>query len=199
VPIPAGTAELILLDSLGRIAEISPLAQITAPADPELSWRSTISVLIRAAGPQDVSVLVRLRLANAQHHVELDPAVHRLPDAGAVHNYFTDRLRSGEDELILLAEMDDHEVAGMAEIVVRPDPPEHQILIPRRVAEVHTVILEGHRGRGVGNALLAAVEKIAQTRGVAVLLPVIFAPNDDAARFYTSAGFGPMACCSPRS
>lgn len=56
---------------------------------------------------------------------------------------------------------------------------------------VTTVILEGHRGRGVGKALLAAAEKIAQARGVAVLLAVIFAPNDDAARLYTSAGFGP--------
>ena len=150
-----------------------------------------MSVLIRAAGPPDVLALVRLRLANAQQHVELGPTVHRLPDAGAVRDYFTDRLRSGEDELILLAEMDDGEVAGMAEIVVRPDPPEYQILIPRRVAEVHTVVLDGHRGRGVGKALLAAAEKIAQARRVAVLLAVIFAPNDDAVAFYISAGFGP--------
>lgn len=150
-----------------------------------------MSVRIRAAGPQDVSALVRLRLANARHHVDLGPTVHRVPDAGAVHGYFTDRLRDGEDELLLLAEVDDDEVVGMAEIVVRPDPPEHQILIPRRVAEVHTVTLDAHRGQGVGKALLAAAEKVAHTRGVAVLLAVIFAPNDDAARFSTSAGFGP--------
>jgi GNAT superfamily N-acetyltransferase len=150
-----------------------------------------MSVRIRAAGLQDVSALVRLRLVNARHHVDLGPKVHRLPEAGAVHGYFTDRLRGGEDELILLAETDDDEVAGMAEIVVRPDPPEHQIVIPRRVAEVHTVIQDVHRGRGVGKALLAAAEKVAQARGVAVLLAVIFAPNEDAARFYTSAGFGP--------
>jgi hypothetical protein len=99
-----------------------------------------MSVRIRAAGPQDVTALVRLRLANAQHHVELGPRVHRLPDTGAVRAYFTDRLRGGEDGLILLAEVDDDEVVGMAEIVVRPDPPAHQILVPRRVAEVHTVI-----------------------------------------------------------
>ena len=56
---------------------------------------------------------------------------------------------------------------------------------------MHTVTLDAHRGQGVGKALLAAAEKVAHTRGVAVLLAVIFAPNDDAARFYTSAGFGP--------
>jgi GNAT superfamily N-acetyltransferase len=78
-----------------------------------------------------------------------------------------------------------------AEIVVRPDSPEHKILIPRRVAEVLTVVLDGRRGQGLGKALLAAAEKVAHACGVTVLLAVIFAPNDDAAGFYTSAGFGP--------
>ena len=150
-----------------------------------------MSVRIRHAGPNDVSALVRLRMANAQHHVDLGPKVHRLPDTDAVHGYFTDRLRRGEDGLILLAELEDDEVAGMAEIHIRPDPAQHQILIPRRVAEVHTVVLDTHRGRGVGTELLAAVEHVARARGVVALIAVIFAPNDDAARFYTSAGFGP--------
>jgi GNAT superfamily N-acetyltransferase len=131
-----------------------------------------------------------LRTANAQHHVELGPSVHRLPDGDAVRGYFESRLRGGQDDLLLMAELDG-EVAGMAEVVPRPAPPDHQILIPRATAEVHTVVLDHHRGRGVGQALLSAAEWVARDRGVEFLVAVIFAPNEDAVGFYySSVGFG---------
>jgi len=78
----------------------------------------------------------------------------------------------------------------MAELVTMPDPPDHQILVPRRAAQIHTVVLDGHRGKGVGKALVAAAERSAADRGVAILIAGIFAPNTDAIRFYTRAGFG---------
>lgn len=46
-------------------------------------------------------------------------------------------------------------VAGMTELVIRSEPPpDHQILVPRPLAEVHTVVLERFRGRGIGTALV---------------------------------------------
>jgi GNAT superfamily N-acetyltransferase len=149
-----------------------------------------VTVLTRSAGPADVPALVELRCSNAEHHVRLGPAAHRVPDRDSVRRYFESRLSDGPDDLLLVAETAGT-TAGMAEVVLRPEPPDHQILVPRRTAEVHTVVLDSHRGLGVGRALLAAAEQIATDRGVELLLAVVFAPNRDAVGFYTSAGFGP--------
>lgn len=147
-------------------------------------------ILVRAAEREDVPALVRLRLANAERHVQLDPVIYRVPDIEAVHRHFEEVLAAESRVLILVAEVAG-EVVGTVEIVLLPDPPDHQILAPRRAAEIHTVVLDGHRGKGLGAALLMAAEKAAAERGVQVVYAGIFAPNKGAVRFYSSVGFGP--------
>ncbi|MFE0459675.1 GNAT family N-acetyltransferase [Kitasatospora sp. NPDC058965] len=149
-----------------------------------------MSILIRAAERDDVPALVRLRLANAERHVQLDPGIYRVPDVEAVRRHFEEVLSTGSEVVVLVAEAAG-EAAGMVEVVLLADPPDHQILAPRRAAEVHTVVLDGHRGAGVGSALLAAAEQAAVERGVSILYAGIFASNQGAVRFYSSAGFGP--------
>jgi GNAT superfamily N-acetyltransferase len=143
--------------------------------------------MIRPAEHRDVSALVRLRLVNAERHVELAPDLFRLPDVDAVRRYFEQVWASG---LISVAEVDG-EVVGMAEVVLLADPPEHQILVPRRSADIHTVVLDGHRGRGIGAALVAAAERVAARHGATVTFANIFATNERAVAFYSAAGFGP--------
>ena len=108
-----------------------------------------VRILVRAARSEDTSGLVQLRLANAERHIELDPAAHRLPDAGAVRRYFQDVLAAPAtgDVLMLVAEASG-QVVAMAEVAMLPEPPDHQILVPRRAAQIHTVVLDGHRGKG---------------------------------------------------
>ena len=149
-----------------------------------------MSIPVRAARREDVPALVRLRLANAERHVHLAPHLYRLPDERAVREHFEEVLADGSGTLISVAEAAG-EVVGMVEVVPLTDPPAHQILIPRRAAEVHTVVLDGHRGRGVGTALLAAAERTAAERGVRVLYAGIFTPNTDAVGFYSAAGYTP--------
>ncbi|HEX7308093.1 GNAT family N-acetyltransferase [Lentzea sp.] len=145
-------------------------------------------MVIRPAERRDVPALVELRLANAERHVELDPGLFRVPDVRAVRRYFEDVVGHA---LISVAELDG-EVVGMTEVVLIPhDPPDHQILAPRRTADVHTVVLDGHRGRGVGAALVAEAERLAAAHGVELVFANIFAPNDKAHAFYSRAGFGP--------
>ncbi|MEU4767861.1 GNAT family N-acetyltransferase [Actinosynnema sp. NPDC023794] len=149
-----------------------------------------MTITVRAAAREDVPALVRLRLANAEQHIRLDPAVYRLPEADVVRQHFEDVLSGGSDVLVLVADVDG-EVAGMAELVPLPDPPAHQIAVPRPAADVHTVVLHAHRGRGVGKALLAGVERAASARGVTALHAGVLTLNEDAVRFYASAGYGP--------
>ncbi|HUQ60075.1 GNAT family N-acetyltransferase [Lentzea sp.] len=144
--------------------------------------------LIRPAERGDVPALVRLRLANAERHVELDPELFRIPDETAVRGYFEDVVGRA---LISVAELDG-EVVGMAEVVPLPGgSPDHQILVPRRAADVHTVVLDGYRGRGLGAALVAEAERVAAAHGVSLVFANIFATNEEALAFYSGAGFGP--------
>lgn len=144
--------------------------------------------LIRPAHSDDLPALVRLRLANAQRHIDLDPSIHRLPDAAAVRQYFSDTLNNPAGPPILVAEVSG-EVAGMVELVIAPPAPDHQILTPRRTAQIHTVILPDYRGMGIGTALVHAAEEQAAGYGVSLLIAPIFAPNASAVNFYTAAGF----------
>jgi ribosomal protein S18 acetylase RimI-like enzyme len=151
----------------------------------------TVAMVIRVARADDVPALVRLRMANAERHARLDPAGHRLPEADAVRRYFEELLdgSAGANILVLVAEVSGT-VAGMTELVMVPAPPDHQILTPRRLAHVHTVVLERYRGNGIGKALVAAAERHAAERGVSLLLAPILASNTEAVGFYSRAGFG---------
>lgn len=142
---------------------------------------------IRPAGRADVPALVRLRLANAERHVELAPDLFRVPDAAVVRRHFEQII---DYALISVAEVAG-EVVGMVEVVPLIDPPDHQILVPRRAADVHTVVLAGHRGQGIGAALVAEAQRIAAAHGVTIIYANIFATNDDALGFYAKSGFGP--------
>ncbi|WP_377267827.1 GNAT family N-acetyltransferase [Peterkaempfera sp. SMS 1(5)a] len=149
-----------------------------------------MSILVRTAELRDVPALVRLRIANAERHIQLAPDIYRVPDAKAVRKYFEEVVSDGSKVLIPVAEVAG-EVVGMAEVVMLAEPPGHQILVPRRGADIHTVVLDGHRGQGVGAALVAAAQRAAVDRGVSILYAGIFAPNEDAVGFYSAAGFGP--------
>jgi GNAT superfamily N-acetyltransferase len=144
-------------------------------------------MLTRPAGRADIPALVRLRLVNAERHVELDPSLFRVPSADAVREHFE---KIFDSALITVAEVGG-EVVGMAEVVPLPPPPDHQILVPRRAADVHTVVLDGFRGRGIGKALVAAAQEVATAHGAWTLNALIFTTNEEAVAFYSESGFGP--------
>lgn len=148
-------------------------------------------VSVREARAGDVPALIRLRRANAERHLALDPDAYRIPDEGVVRSYFEDVLSRGAASGVLVAVAERvGEVIGMVEVVMMPEPPEHQILVPRRAAQVHTVVLEGHRECGAGSALLAFAERDAAAHEVTHLYAGILAANAGAVRFYSAHGFG---------
>ncbi|SCG53264.1 Acetyltransferase (GNAT) family protein [Micromonospora echinaurantiaca] len=131
-----------------------------------------------------------MRLANAEAHLALDAATYRVPQGDAVARHFAAMLtdEAGRDG-VLVAEGHDGQVVGMVEVLRHSDPPDHQILRPEPSAQVHTVVLPGARGLGVGSALIAAAERWASDRGITYLLAGIYHRNVDAVRFYSRHGY----------
>lgn len=143
---------------------------------------------VRSARPEDVDALADLRLENAHVHVVLDPSVYRVPDRAAVKHHFAESVGSTEGGWLAVAEVEGR-VVGMVEVLPAAEPPEHQILLPTTSAHVHSVVLLGHRRRGVGRALLAAAEQWALQHGVEHLVAGIHASNTAGLSFYEKRGY----------
>jgi GNAT superfamily N-acetyltransferase len=149
-----------------------------------------VPVVVRAALPGDVDALVRLRLENGRVHAALDPGLYRVPDPEAVRAAFVRALSNPEGATgALLAAVARSEVVGMAEVVPRPSPPEHQILVPIATADIHIVVDPQARGTGTGTALREAAEEWALSMGIVQLVAPIHHRNAPALRFYGAAGF----------
>jgi len=92
-----------------------------------------------------------------------------------------------EDRLVLAAE-DDGEVVGMAYAETR---------VPSRFSDERAlelfgvVVRAGHRGRGVGRALVAEAARFAKERSVGFIELKSFWPNKESIAFWQALGFNP--------
>ncbi|GAA3198833.1 GNAT family N-acetyltransferase [Dactylosporangium siamense] len=144
---------------------------------------------VRPATPADIDVLVRLRVANAEAHIALEPAIYRVPDEAAVRRHFAAVLAGAAGRhAVLVAEVAGR-VVGMVEVIRSPEPPDHQILRPESSAQIHTVVADDARGRGVGSALVIAAQRWAVAAGIAHLSAGIHHRNAGAVRFYGRHGY----------
>jgi len=57
----------------------------------------------------------------------------------------------------------------------------------------NVVVLDPHRGAGVGRAITAELARFARARGLARAMIRTFAANDDARGFWSDLGFEPLA------
>ncbi|MFI6238080.1 GNAT family N-acetyltransferase [Micromonospora sp. NPDC050784] len=146
---------------------------------------------VRPASLADVPALVALRLANAKAHLALDPDVYRLPQREAVIEHFTAVLSEATGRNAVLVAEQGGQVVGMVEVLRLPEPPAHQILRPEPSAQIHTVVLDEARGRGVGSALLDAADRWAAEHGLSYLSAGIHHHNAGAVRFYRRHGYAP--------
>lgn len=130
-------------------------------------------------------------MANAEAHLALDPDTYRLPQREAVIEHFTAVLSDATARNAVLVAEQGGQVVGMVEVLRLPEPPAHQILRPEPSAQIHTVVLDEARGRGVGSALLDAAGRWAVEHGLSYLSAGIHHRNASAVRFYRRHGYEP--------
>jgi GNAT superfamily N-acetyltransferase len=146
-------------------------------------------VVIRPAAFEDLDELLEIYLSSARHHVELDPAHYRVPDAAAAAERLRGIVDDGGRMSGYLAAIVDGRVVGSVSIVLLPPPPDGSMMAPAPSAEVGIAVREDARDAGVGSALMAASEAWAAERGVRVILLDMSARNVAAQRFYERLGY----------
>jgi RimJ/RimL family protein N-acetyltransferase len=154
---------------------------VTGPAEPPFR--------IRTARPEDLEGVVDVYLSLARHHAELEPAAYRVPDRDEARARFrTDVDDPDERNLHLVAEADG-QVIGQLDAFAQPPPTPGSMRVGVRSVSIGIAVVDEWRGRGVGTALLAAVENWARHAGVEAIVLDVATPNDAAARLYERLGY----------
>ena len=90
---------------------------------------------------------------------------------------------------VLFLAVEDERIAGHAICETEHGGSPTWVWLQDVLALVDLVVLPEFRGRGIGAALMAAVEAEGRKRGVAALDLAVVAPNTGARRFYERHGF----------
>jgi GNAT superfamily N-acetyltransferase len=144
-------------------------------------------VRVRQANPQDVPALVALfqELDSMQRDWRVftprpgfyDEVGHKYREAMRMH-----------DAVVLVAEHEDGDIVGMAY---------GEVNVPSRFSDERAleisgvVVRAGHRGRGVGRALVREAARFASTHAVPWVTLKTFAPNEGSTAFWEGLGFTP--------
>jgi ribosomal protein S18 acetylase RimI-like enzyme len=143
-------------------------------------------VMVRLAQPDDVPALVDLfheldRLQREWRVFTPRPGFYAEVEAQYRH-------AMEHNASIVLAADDGGEIVGMAYAEIRA---------PSRASDEQAielssvVVRSGHRGRGVGRALVREVARFAAERGIHWIELKTFAPNQQAMEFWRGLGFSP--------
>jgi len=142
---------------------------------------------VRAAGHDDIPALIRLNAEVQALHIAAEPDRYRVTAAEEVEAWFRMELRD-EAVVALLAE-DETGPVGYA-MVRLADSPGHAFALPRRSALVNQLgVAPAARRRGIGRALMAAVEAQARAWAAADVVLDVVGFNLDALAFYRAAGY----------
>jgi ribosomal protein S18 acetylase RimI-like enzyme len=140
------------------------------------------------AGPERLDAVEPLWQALAAHHGAMTPAglPVRPPEEGWPMRRERYRRALDDGAVLFLAE-DGDDVVGYA--FARPGTAPETLAIERPL-EVETVaVLPAARGRGIGTALMDAVDAWARERGIEHLMISVRTANDGARRLYERRGF----------
>jgi ribosomal protein S18 acetylase RimI-like enzyme len=132
------------------------------------------------ADPRDAAAVVDLLDAYAR-----DPMGGGAPLEDSVKARLVGDLAANPHAFSLIAQLDDAPV-GLANCFMG-----YSTFAAAPLVNIHDfAVLPGHRGAGIGRALLAAVEAEALKRGAIKITLEVLSGNDPAKRLYAANGFG---------
>ncbi len=145
------------------------------------------------AGSERIADLQPLWESLSRHHAEVAPElaevlgeVRAAQDSWEVRRALYEEWLAGPDAFALIAEEDSAPV-GYAVVQVRG--PEETWATGDRVAELQTLaVLPGHRGRGIGTALVERMHEELGPMDVGHFVVAVIASNADSVRFYERLG-----------
>ena len=145
---------------------------------------SRCAVLVREADPTDVDALLRVWSPDVREGAaDLAPSVR--PEAQAS----VARIAADPDQRLLVAAVDG-KVVGAVHLVRAGLSPVH---CESAVHVTHLHVLEAHRRRGVGRALMEAVVSWAEAKDTVHVIAAASAGSRDANRFMARLGLGQVA------
>ena len=146
------------------------------------------SLRVRAATEGDIPHLVGLNRLVQDLHVAAHPDVFRLSsDLPGIEDFFSKSI-SDTNQHVLIAEVEGVDVGYVYATVERR--PAHTFKRDTTRLYVHQISVDtDRRRRGVGRALFAAVEQIAQNQSINDIALDTWSFNQEAQDFFTSLGF----------
>jgi ribosomal protein S18 acetylase RimI-like enzyme len=144
------------------------------------------------AGAERIPDLRPLWESLSRHHAEVAPELAMLgevrpeADSWAVRRELYEEWLQDPDAFVLIAESDGGPV-GYAVVQLRG--PEETWATGDRVAQLETLaVLPGHRGQGIGSALVERMHEELRRLGASHFVVSVIASNADAVRFYERLG-----------
>ncbi len=145
------------------------------------------------AGSERIAELQPLWESLSRHHAEVAPELAKVlgevraaQDSWEVRRALYEEWLAGPDAFALIAEEDSAPV-GYAVVQVRG--PEETWATGGRVAELQTLaVLPGHRGQGIGTALVERMHEELRRMDVGHFVVAVIASNADSVRFYERLG-----------
>jgi len=148
------------------------------------------SVSIRRVTPEDAEAILFIYMQSAELHARLDPERNHTPGREEILERYRTGAQHPEDSIAavtLVAEEAGQVVGFLDARLTKPFDPMYRPATYCFIADV--AVAEEHRGRGVGRALMEAVEKWAAESGAEFVLLEYHAGNERAAEFYAELGY----------
>jgi RimJ/RimL family protein N-acetyltransferase len=150
---------------------------------------TTSDVTIRPVTLDDLDVLIDIYLDTAIHHATIDPEWFHVPARDAIAARLRRRIEARGDSAEFVAAIIDGQMVGSASINVADPVDPGSMMRPVREAEFGVSVVDGYRGRGIGRALIAALEGWAAEHGVERVILNVAEANVDAIRLYHALGY----------